>query len=54
MGTKFRARSVTNVVDEFEYVSNELPAVKEIFVEDDTFTINKKRVREICSEDQKT
>jgi len=53
MGTKFRARSVTNVVDEFEYVSNELPAVKEIFVEDDTFTIDKKRVREVCIEVQK-
>ena len=50
MGTKFRARSVTSVVDEFEYVSNELPAVKEIFVEDDTFTINKQRVREVCDE----
>jgi radical SAM superfamily enzyme YgiQ (UPF0313 family) len=53
MGTKFRARSVNNVVDEFEYVSNELPAVKEIFVEDDTFTIDKKRVREVCSEIKK-
>jgi radical SAM superfamily enzyme YgiQ (UPF0313 family) len=53
MGTKFRARSVTNVVDEFEYVSTELPAVKEIFVEDDTFTIDKKRVREICAEVQR-
>jgi anaerobic magnesium-protoporphyrin IX monomethyl ester cyclase len=52
MGTKFRARSVTNVVDEFEYVSKELLAVKEIFVEDDTFTIDKKRVREICTEVQ--
>jgi radical SAM superfamily enzyme YgiQ (UPF0313 family) len=53
MGTKFRARSVTNVVDEFEYVSNELPAVKEIFIEDDTFTIDKKRVRGVCSEIKK-
>jgi len=53
MGTKFRARSVTNVVDEFEYVSNELPAVKEIFVEDDTFTIDKKRVAAVCSEIKK-
>ena len=50
MGRKFRARSVSNVVDEFEYVSNELPAVKEIMVEDDTFTINTQRVREICEE----
>jgi len=53
MGKKFRARSVTSVVDEFEYVSNELPEVKEIFVEDDTFTINKQRVREVCSEIKK-
>jgi anaerobic magnesium-protoporphyrin IX monomethyl ester cyclase len=52
-GTKLRARSVTNIVDEFEFVSNELPAVKEIFIEDDTFTINKQRVREICTEVQK-
>ncbi|MGZ7134205.1 MAG: B12-binding domain-containing radical SAM protein [Halobacteriota archaeon] len=53
MGRKFRARSVANVVDEFEYVSKELPAVKEIFVEDDTFTIDKQRVREVCAELQK-
>jgi len=53
MGKKFRARSVANVVDEFEYVNNELPAVKEIFIEDDTFTIDKQRVREVCSELQK-
>jgi anaerobic magnesium-protoporphyrin IX monomethyl ester cyclase len=50
MGRKFRARSVANIADEFEYVSTELPAVKEIFVEDDSFTIDKQRVREICSE----
>lgn len=50
MGTKFRSRSAPNIVDEFEYVSNELPEVKEIFVEDDTFTINKQRVREVCAE----
>jgi len=53
MGMKFRARSVINVVDEFEYVNNELPAVKEIFIEDDTFTIDKRRVREVCSEIKK-
>ena len=53
IGTKFRARSVTNIVDEFEYVNNQLPEVKEIFIEDDTFTIDKKRVREICAEVQK-
>jgi radical SAM superfamily enzyme YgiQ (UPF0313 family) len=50
MGRKYRVRSVENVVDEFESVANELPEVKEIFIEDDTFTINKRRVKEVCSE----
>lgn len=50
MGRKYRFRSVENVADEFEYVVNELPEVKEIFIEDDTFTINKKRVRDFAQE----
>jgi len=50
MGRKYRVRSVKNVVDEFEYITKELPEVKEIFIEDDTFTINKKRIRDICNE----
>ena len=50
MGRKHRARSVENVVDEFEYITNELPEVKEIFIEDDTFTIGKNRIKEVCSE----
>jgi anaerobic magnesium-protoporphyrin IX monomethyl ester cyclase len=53
MGTAYRTRSVANVADEFEYVVNELPQVKEIFIEDDTFTINKKRVKELCDEIQR-
>ena len=53
MGRKYRVRSVENVVDEFEYITKELPEVKEIFIEDDTFTINKKRIREICEEIKK-
>lgn len=50
MGRKHRVRSVENVVNEFEYIIKELPEVKEIFLEDDTFTINKKRIKEVCSE----
>jgi len=50
MGRKYRVRSVQNVADEFEFVTNELPEVKEIFIEDDTFTINKKRVKQFCEE----
>jgi len=50
MGRTYRGRSVKNIVDEFEYIVKELPEVKEIFIEDDSFTINKKRVLEFCKE----
>lgn len=50
MGRKHRVRSVENVVDEIEYISKEVHEVKEIFFEDDTFTISKKRIKEICGE----
>lgn len=50
MGRKYRGRSIKNIVDEFEYIVKELPEVKEIFIEDDSFTINKKRVLEFCKE----
>jgi len=45
---KYRFRSPENVVEEFEYIKNNLPEVREIGIEDDTFTVNKKRVQEIC------
>lgn len=44
----YRPRSPENVVAELEYIKKELPFVKEIGIEDDTFTIDKKRVRKIC------
>ena len=47
-GHKYRARSAENVVGEFEYIVRELPQVREIVIEDDTFTIDEKRVRRIC------
>lgn len=46
----FRERSPKNVVDEMEYIIENFPAVKEIFFEDDTMTINQKRVLEMCKE----
>ena len=49
MGNKYRVRSVSNVLDELEWISENLN-VKEVFFEDDTFTINKKRVLEFCKE----
>jgi anaerobic magnesium-protoporphyrin IX monomethyl ester cyclase len=48
MGTKYRSRSTDNVLDEFEYIENEYSIIKEIVIEDDTFTVNKKRVLEFC------
>jgi radical SAM superfamily enzyme YgiQ (UPF0313 family) len=50
MGRRHRTRSVGNIVDEFEYVVREMPEVREIFIEDDTFTINKKRIADVCDE----
>lgn len=47
-GRKYRLRSAENVVEEFEYISRALPEVREIGIEDDTFTANRKRTREIC------
>ena len=50
MGGKYRVRSVQNVVDELQYIKEELPEVKEVFFEDDTFTIEQGRIRAICKE----
>ena len=47
-GHNYRKRSVENVVEEFQYIADNFPDVKEIVIEDDTFTIDKKRVIEIC------
>lgn len=49
-GRKYRTRSVNNLVDELEYISTNMPEIKEIFIEDDTFTVDKKRVVSICDE----
>lgn len=46
-GHKYRFRSVKNVVDELEYIKNEFPQVKEIFLEDDTLTVNPRRCQEL-------
>lgn len=47
-GHKYRLRSAENVVDEFQYIADNFPDVKEVVIEDDTFTIHKGRVVEIC------
>lgn len=48
LGHVFRARSPRNVVDEMEECTK--MGIHEFLVYDDTFTVNKKRVMEICSE----
>ena len=47
-GHTFRVRSSKNIVDEFQYIADNFPDVREVVIEDDTFTANKKRVTEIC------
>jgi len=49
-GNRYRMRSVANVVDELEFIQRELPEVREIFIEDDTLTANRKRARLLSQE----
>ena len=37
----FRSRSPKNIADEFVWISKNLPEVKEVLIDDDTFTMNK-------------
>lgn len=48
-GRKQRQRSPENIVKEFEYIIKELPYVKEILIDDDTFSFNQNHTREFCS-----
>jgi anaerobic magnesium-protoporphyrin IX monomethyl ester cyclase len=42
-GHGYRKRSIENVADEFEFIARELPQVREIFIEDDTLTVDQRR-----------
>jgi len=46
-GRKYRVRSLPSVLDELTWIEANLN-VKEVFFEDDTFTISKERVLEFC------
>ena len=48
-GRKYRLRSAENVVEEFEYILKNMPEVKEIGIEDDTFSADLGRVHKICN-----
>jgi len=49
-GHTMRYRSAKNVADEFEFVARELPQVRTVMLEDDTFIIHKKRTIELAEE----
>lgn len=49
-GFKYRTRSPSNIADEFQWIVENLPRVREIGIEDDTFTGDQKRVIEFCRE----
>ena len=46
-GHEFRFRSAKHLVDEFKWIKENLPEVKDIMIEDDTFTADRKRLFEI-------
>ena len=45
-GHKYRKRSTESIVQEFLYIRDNFPGVKEIMIEDDTLTADRKRCRE--------
>jgi radical SAM superfamily enzyme YgiQ (UPF0313 family) len=46
-GHKYRKRSIANIVEEFAYIRENYPEVKEIMIEDDTLTADKDRCSEL-------
>ena len=49
-GHRYRRRSVADVADEFEFVARELPQVKEVFIEDDTLTVDERQAVALARE----
>lgn len=47
-GRIYRKRSVDNVLEEVKWIRKNMPEIKEIFFDDDTFTVNKNWVKEFC------
>ncbi len=50
MKHSYRARSIESVVAELEYIQKEMPFVKEIMFEDETFPAVKERTIKLCDE----
>jgi anaerobic magnesium-protoporphyrin IX monomethyl ester cyclase len=49
-GHTMRYRSVGNVADEFDFVAREMPEIKTVMLEDDTFIISKPRTLQLANE----
>lgn len=49
-GLKYRMRSPQSIADEFQWIRENMPEVREIGIEDDTFTGSQSRVIEFCKE----
>ncbi len=49
-GHLYRRRPVEAVVDEFKFIEREFPGVREVFIEDDTLTVDRKRCRRLAEE----
>jgi radical SAM superfamily enzyme YgiQ (UPF0313 family) len=49
-GHRMRYRSVANVADEFDFVAREMPEIKTVMLEDDTFIISKPRTLDLAKE----
>ncbi len=47
-GHRYRTRSVEHVLGEMEIIRNDLPQVKEVFFDDDTFTDSRERAEEVA------
>ncbi len=47
-GHRYRKRSIESIVKEFIYIKDNFPGIKEIMIEDDTLTADKKRCRELA------
>jgi len=48
VGHKYRRRSVQSIVNEFLFIQENFPNAKEIMIEDDTLTVDRKRCREFA------
>jgi len=47
-GHRYRKRSIESIVQEFLFIRDNFPGVKEIMIEDDTLTADRKRCRELA------